>query len=72
MELARGTPVIYKGKPHMYLGASRFIKGRHMVARQDKGNVVLTAIKTSEFTVTTPVFFDFNLTPEQEAKLAKF
>ncbi len=72
MALARGTPVIYKGKPHMYLGASRFLKGRHMVARQDKGNVVLTAIKTNEFAVSPPVFFDFDLTPEQEAKLAKF
>ena len=56
----------------MYLGASRFIKGRHMVARQDKGNIVLTTIKTSEFVVTTPMFFNFGLTPEQEAKLAKF
>jgi hypothetical protein len=72
MVVSRGTPVLYKGKAHMYLGASRFIKGRHMVARQDKGNIVLTTIKTSEFVVTTPMFFNFGLTPEQEAKLAKF
>ena len=72
MALMRGTPVIYKGKPHMYLGASRYLKNRHMVAREDKGNIVLTAIKTNDFAVTTPVFFDFTLSPEQEAKLAKF
>lgn len=72
MALDRGTPVLYKGKPHMYLCESKFIKGKHLVARKDKKNVVLTAIRTNDFSITTPVFFDIDLTKEQEAKVAKF
>lgn len=70
--LQRGSTVQYKGKPHMYLGESRFIKGKHMVARKDKKNIVLTAIRTNEFQPIAPVFFDITLSTEQENKLAKF
>lgn len=72
MEVSRGTPVLYKGKAHMYLGKSKFIKNKHLVARKDKEVVVLTAIHTNDFKVTTPVFFDITLSPEQETKLSRF
>lgn len=72
MALPRGSTVLYKGKSHLYLGPSRYIKNKHLVARKDKGNVVLTAIKTTEFVEAAPTFFDIDLTPEQETKLAQF
>lgn len=71
-KLPRGCTVSYKGKPHMYLGESRFLKGKHLVARQVKGNIVLTAIKTTEFEPTVATFFNFDLSAEQETKLANF
>ena len=72
MEVMRGTPVLYKGKPNMYLGKSKFIKNKHLVARKDKDVVVLTAVHTNDISVTAPIFFDITLTPEQETKLARF
>lgn len=72
MALTRGNAVLYKGKSHMYLGASRFLKDKHLIAREDKRNVVLTAVKTNDIKQMEPVEFKFGITKEQEAKLAKF
>lgn len=73
MGLERGTTVLYKGKPHMYVGASRFIKNKHMVARLDKGTVVLTTLKANDFKhAPDEALLNIGLSPEQETKFSKF